>query len=90
MDNLLQASALMVIPLMLGLLAYFGKNIFERVDKLEEKSFVALNDTLVRTILDDKLSPLKEDINEIKALLSNFLGLNIGITKRKSSIKAKK
>jgi uncharacterized membrane protein YgaE (UPF0421/DUF939 family) len=46
--------------------AFIMKHIFNRLDALESKLDHTVTEQEVRTILSDKLDPMKEDIQEIK------------------------
>jgi len=52
---------------------YIGRSIMQRIDKLESDMDQKISKEEVRTILDDKIEPMNENVKEIKALLYKVL-----------------
>lgn len=61
------------IPVIGSLIAFVGRSIMIRLDVLEDQMQTKVNEQTVRTILSDKMDPLKEDIHEIKETLNKFI-----------------
>ena len=55
-----------IASLLCGMGAFVMKNIFNRLEVLEDKMNKTVTEQDVRTILSDKIDPLKEDVHEIK------------------------
>lgn len=53
------------IPLVTGMGAYIVKTILNRIDILETKVDTHVTEIAVRTLLNDKLEPIHQDIQEI-------------------------
>lgn len=52
---------------------YIGRSIMQRIDKLESDIDQKVSKDEMRAILDDKIGPMNENVNEIKALLYKVL-----------------
>ena len=58
-----------IVPLVGGLLTYFYKEIKSDITMLKQDVATKTSETQVRQIIQDKVDPLKEDLNEIKQSL---------------------
>lgn len=76
-----------VLTLFVGVLAYLGRDMFQRLSTVE---LASLNEAKVRIILADKIDPLKEDIREIKDSVGVLMEYNLQkSTRRVPKIKRK-
>lgn len=64
-----------LIPGCLGLGTYFMKTLLSRLDSLEREMTVRVDEPKVRQILDDKINPLREDIQEIRQQVQKIYDL---------------
>lgn len=55
-----------VTSIVCGLGALVMKSVFSRLESLESKMNSTVTEQQVRTIIGDKIDPLKEDVHEIK------------------------
>lgn len=63
--------------LLIGVLAYLAKDLFQRINAVEAATSSSLDETKVRLLLSDKLDPLKEDIKEIKDSVGVLMEYNL-------------
>lgn len=66
-----------VLPIMSALVANFLRGIMLRLDKLESRTEHQVSDAEVRQLLDDKLSPLSEDLKYIRDKIEKFTDILI-------------
>ena len=69
-----------IIPILVGLAMFILRNlnskidkVDKRIDKQEDRLRNAITEQEVRRILEDKLSPIAEDISEVKGLVNTLL-----------------
>ena len=60
------------IPVVLGVGKYFMNSYTNRLEKLEQEVAKKTDDQSVRQLLTDKLTPLEEDVHEIRAQLQEI------------------
>ncbi len=56
----------LIAPLIAILIGYIMKTMVDRINKLEQKVEATISEPEVRTILNDKLNPIQDDLKEIK------------------------
>lgn len=71
MEILLQIT-LTVIPFLIGGIVYIYKAHVNRIIKLEDKSVEFVTKQEVTTMINEKLEPIRDDINEIKQTLTKL------------------
>lgn len=64
-----------IVPIGLTVAGYVMKSHLDRIQDLEKRVDTAIDETEVRTIIADKIDPIKEDIQEIKQTLNHILGV---------------
>jgi ABC-type protease/lipase transport system fused ATPase/permease subunit len=57
-----------VLPTVIGLVTFVGRNILTRIAKLEDQMHSTLSEIETRQIISDKYDPIIQDIKEIKEL----------------------
>lgn len=62
-----------LLPVVGTLITIIGRGIMARVEILEQRMLTRVSEENVRTIVSDKLDPLKDDIVEIKEVLKQIL-----------------
>jgi uncharacterized protein YoxC len=62
-----------VVPIVLTVLGYLMKTHLDRIQELEKRVDLTINEAEIRGIINDKIDPIKEDISEIKATLNHIL-----------------
>lgn len=62
-----------VLGLVLGLVGYIWRNAVSRIENLEKNMQDKTSEQDVRQLLNDKLEPVKEDLQEIKTRLEHIL-----------------
>lgn len=60
-----------IISIFVGLVVYVLKTAFDRLSRLEQGSF--LDEHTARILIDDKISPVREDISELKIYILKIL-----------------
>lgn len=75
-----------IVPIILSSLfsigAFVMKNIFKRLEILEDKLDKAVTEQNVRALLADKIDPIKEDVGEIKQALIKIYELYLNERKK--------
>lgn len=62
-----------VTPALLMYAGHAMKSHVDRLDKIEKTLMTKIDEPEVRTILADKIDPMKEDIKEIKEMLNHII-----------------
>lgn len=62
-----------IIPVISIMVIPFFRNIFMRIRELETQIQHKVTDTEVRQLLEDKIDPVKQDLQEIKAQLNQII-----------------
>lgn len=62
-----------VLPLIGGIGALFVKTVLSRIEALEKEMPHKYNDGEVRQLLDDKISPIREDIADLKLKIDRII-----------------
>jgi hypothetical protein len=66
-----------IIPLVIGMGTFIVRSTLNRLDILETKIEQKVSESAVRTIMDDKLDPIREDVKEIKETIKNLYDLYV-------------
>lgn len=74
-DNLRLILTYVLIPGLVGIGTYFMKNLLARIDEIEKTLTVKVDESKVRQVLEDKISPLREDIQEVKLQVQKIYDL---------------
>lgn len=53
-------------PIILALIGFIIRSIYQRIDTIENKLEKTINKEEVRQTIDDKVNPIREDLTEIK------------------------
>jgi hypothetical protein len=61
------------VTIVLGIASYIFRGVMHRIDRLEADVQHKVDEPQVRTIIKDKLDPLKEDVTEIKQMINQLL-----------------
>ena len=76
MDDLLKhIMTYVAIPGIVGGATYFMKSLFERINTLEKEIPKKVEEVEVRQLLDDKIEPIREDIQELKITMGKIYDL---------------
>ena len=75
MDTLISYILPIILSTLLGMSAFIMKSVFTRLDTLEQKINQAVTEEDVRSLLVDKIDPIKEDIHEIKQAIMKLYDL---------------
>lgn len=65
--------AITILTVLLAPVFYFWRNLVARVDALEQKLNDKADTDDVRTLIDDKVTPMKEDLKDIKVSIDKLL-----------------
>lgn len=68
---------LLIIPLGAGLVMFLIKNIYAKLLDLDVRIRNAITEREVRQIVNDKIDPIRNDINDIRMKLDKLLDLYI-------------
>jgi hypothetical protein len=74
-DTLISYILPIILSTLLGMSAFIMKSVFTRLDTLEQKINQAVTEEDVRSLLVDKIDPIKEDIHEIKQAIMKLYDL---------------
>ncbi len=77
MDDLLKALLPYVASAVIGIGAFIVKTVFDRLGVLEKAVNAKTDEAAVRQIVADKIDPIHEDLQEVKASLAKVIDLLI-------------
>lgn len=69
--------ALAILSVLLAPVVYIWKSVMSRLEKLEENQHQFIREDEVRNILNDKVTPIAENLEEVKTLLYKILDAQI-------------
>jgi len=64
-----------ITPIVIMYAGHCMKSHVDRIEEIEKKLMTKIDEPEVRTILSDKIDPMKEDIKEIKQMLNHLLSV---------------
>lgn len=66
-----------LIPSLVALGGYALRNLLARIDQMETRLQKTVDENTVRQLIGDKLDPLREDLQEIKASINKLFDLYV-------------
>jgi Tfp pilus assembly protein PilO len=66
-----------ILSVLIAPLAYIWRSVMNRLDKLEENQQTFVKEEEVRNILNDKVTPIADNLEEVKTLLYKIIDIQM-------------